>query len=133
MRHSAILSCTIMAVVTLALLGGCTKVSVTTMPSTQVQKFPPMDPGIVGILRSEPTRPHLRLGEIEIEPHVKQSSAELEQQLQEAAGALGADAAVIVADPANLLGGTTATSWWGRGVAPVHGEDIVAVAIRYLQ
>ena len=122
-----------MAIVTLALLGGCAKVSVTTMPYTEVQKFPPMDPGIVGILRSEPTRPHLRLGEIEIEPHVKQSAADLEQQLQKAAGALGADAAVIVADPANLLGGTAASSWWGRGITPVHGEVVVAIAIRYLQ
>jgi hypothetical protein len=99
-------------VAALAVLDGCAaKVSVTTMPYTEVQKFPPMDPGIVGILRSEPTRPHLRLGEIEIEPHVKQSAADLEQQLQKAAGALGADAAVIVADPANLLGGTAASSW----------------------
>jgi len=121
------------AVAALALFGGCTKVSVTTMPYTEVQKFPPTDPGIVGVLHSEPSRPHLRLGEIQLEPHVKQSAADLEQQLQEAGAQLGADAVVVVADPANLVGGTAATSWWGRGVAPVHGEVVVAVAIRYLQ
>ena len=121
------------AVAALALFGGCTKVSVTTMPFTEVQKFPPTDPGIVGVLHSEPSRPHLRLGEINLEPHVKQSAADLEQQLQEAGAQLGADAVVVVADPANLIGGTAATSWWGRGVAPVHGEIVVAVAIRYLQ
>jgi len=121
------------AVAALALFGGCTKVSVTTMPFTEVQKFPPTDPGIVGVLHSEPSRPHLRLGEINLEPHVKQSAADLEQQLQDAGAQLGADAVVVVADPANLIGGTAATSWWGRGVAPVHGEIVVAVAIRYLQ
>jgi hypothetical protein len=85
------------------------------------------------VLYTEPSRPHLRLGEINLEPHVKQSAAELEQQLQEAGAQLGADAAVVVADPANLVGGVVASSWWGRGIAPVHGDVVVAVAIRYLQ
>jgi hypothetical protein len=133
MRDSPVLIGTLVAVVTLALLGGCTKVTVQVMPFAGVQQFPPTDPGIVGVLHSEPTRPHLRLGEINLEPHVKQSAADLEQQLQTAGAQLGADAVVVVADPANLVGGTAATSWWGRGIDPVHGEVVVGVAIRYLR
>jgi hypothetical protein len=122
------------AVAVLSLLGGCgKKIATTTVPYPQGQKYPPTGPAVVAILRAEPTRPHVRLGEVRVEPHVKQSQAELEQALQEGAAQMGADGAVIVADPANLLGGTAATSWWGRGIAPVHGEVIVAVAIRYLQ
>lgn len=132
MRHAPFMI-GVIAAVALALLGGCNKATVQAVPFSEVQKFPPTDPGVVGVLHSEPSRPHLRLGEVNLEPHVKQSAAELEQQLQEAGAQMGADAVVVVADPANLVGGTAATSWWGRGVAPVHGEMIVAVAIRYLQ
>ena len=133
MKQHPLLSGLLAAVATLGLLGGCTKATVQTVPFTEVQKFPPTDPGVVGVLHTEPSRPHLRLGEINLEPRVKQSAAELEQQLQEAGAQLGADAVVVVADPANLVGGTAATSWWGRGIDPVHGEMIVGVAIRYLQ
>lgn len=132
MRHSAILGGTMLAVVVLALLGGCSKVTVQVMPFAEAQKFPPTDPGVVGVMYSEPSRPHLRLGEINLEPRVKQSAAELEQQLQQAGALLGADAVVVVADPANLVGGTAASSWWGRGIETVHGEVVVGVAIRYL-
>jgi hypothetical protein len=123
----------LVAAAALALLGGCTKVTVQIVPFSGVQRFPPTDPGVVGVLHSEPSRPHLRLGEINLEPQVKQSAAELEQQLQAAGAQLGADAVVVVADPANLVGGTAATSWWGRGIDPDHGEVVVGVAIRYLQ
>jgi hypothetical protein len=131
-RHSAILIGSAVVVVALALLGGCTKVTVQVMPFAGVQQFPPTDPGVVGVLYTEPTRPHLRLGEINLEPHVKQSAADLEQRLQAAGAQLGADAVVVVADPSNLVGGTAATSWWGRGIETVHGEVVVGVAIRYL-
>ncbi len=120
------------AIAMVALLAGCTKVTVQIVPFAEAQKFPPTDPGIVGVMYSEPSRPHLRLGEINLEPHVKQSAAELEQQLQAAGAQLGADAVVVVADPANLVGGTAATSWWGRGIEAVRGQVVVGVAIRYL-
>ena len=128
------MTCIVVAIVALSLLGGCgKKISVTTNPYPQGQKYAPTGAVVVAILRSEPTRPHVRLGEVQVEPHVKQSQAELEEALQEGAAQMGADAAVVVSDPAKLIGGTASSSWWGRGVAPVHGETIVAVAIRYLQ
>jgi|MudIll2142460700_1097286.scaffolds.fasta_scaffold1585540_1 hypothetical protein len=127
------MTCVVVAVAALLLLGGCgKKISVTTNPYAQMQKYPPTDAVVVAILRAEPTRPHVRLGEVQVEPRVKQSQEELEQALQDGAAQMGADAVVVVADPAKLLGGTAATSWWGRGVAPIEGEMIVAVAIRYL-
>jgi hypothetical protein len=121
------------AVAALALLGGCTKLAVTAVPYPDAQKFPPTGAAVVAILRAEPSRPHVRLGEVHVQARVKQSASEVEGALQQAAAEMGADAAVVVADPAKLLGGTAATSWWGRGIAPVHGEMVVAVAIRYLQ
>ena len=125
------MTCIVVAVVAPSLLGACSKkMSITTTLYPQGQKYPPTGAVVVAILRAEPTRPHVRLGEVQVEPRVKQSQAELEQALQEGAAQMGADAVVVVADPAKLLGGNAATSWWGRGVAPVQGEVIVAVAIR---
>lgn len=128
------MACIVLAIGALALLGGCgKKIETTTVPYPEMQRYPPTGAVVVAILRAEPSRPHVRLGEVHVQPQVKQSQEELEQALQDGAAQMGADAVVVVADPARLLGGTAATSWWGRGVAPVQGEMIVAVAIRYLQ
>lgn len=114
-------------------LGGCAKVTTKTVPFTEVQKYPPTDPVFIAILQSPPTRPHVRLGEIYLEPVRNPSVAELEETLREAAAELGADGVVIVADRANLMGGGAAGTWVGRETGQVQGGAVVAIAIRYLQ
>ncbi len=123
----------LMILAVVSLLGGCTNVSVVTVPFPEVPKFPPTDMYTVAVFRSEPIRPHDRLGEVYLELKGNPSTAELEQKLQVAAAEMGADGVVIVADKTNLMGGTAPASWWGRETGQVQGGDVVAVAIRYLQ
>jgi hypothetical protein len=123
----------LVAVTLLSLLGGCAKVSARTVPFPEVQKYPPTDKYIVAIFRSAPMRPHLRLGEIIVEPQRSPSVSELEDALQEAAAAMGADGAVIVADKTNLMGGSAEGSWVGRELSQYPEGAVVAIAIRYLE
>jgi hypothetical protein len=119
--------------VLLSLLGGCAKVTARTVPFPEVQKYPPTDMYTVAIFRTAPVRPHLQLGEIYLEPQRSPSVSELEEKLQEAAAAMGADGVVILADKTNLMGGSAGGSWVGREIGEVQEGVVVAIAIRYLR
>ena len=114
-------------------LAGCAKVTARTVPFTEAQRYPPTDPVFIAILRSPPERPHMRLGEIYLEPVRNPSVADLQDALRKAASELGADGVVIVADKSNLMGGTAAGSLWGLETGQVQEGVVVAIAIRYLQ
>jgi hypothetical protein len=127
--HSAVSA--VMALAFLALLFGCTYVSVDTRRYLAVPSYPPTDPSTVQILHSPPTRPHERLGEISLEPQGNPTVAEMEAKLRLAAASMGADAAVIVADRMMFMGSYETGPWWGREAYAQYGRVIVAVAIKY--
>ena len=128
-QHSATLA--IMAFLFLTLLAGCTYISVETRRYLAVPNYPPTDPATVQILHAPPSRPHERLGEVSLEPVGNPGVADMEAKLRTAAAAMGADAAVIVADRMMYMGSYVTGPWWGREISPQYGRVIVAVAIKY--
>lgn len=114
-------------------LTACAGIDVNTIPYVGVQTYPPTNPALVTILRTEPTRPHLRLGEISATVSIDPAPpiAEIEAKIRAQAAELGADAAVIVVDRVQPIGVMAAGPWWGRDVDTITGRKLIAVAIRY--
>lgn len=98
-----------------------------------VQAARPTYPDLVGILRTEPSRPHEGLGEVYIESYEDLPGPRLEQEVREGAAKLGAGAAVIVADRSLKMGGIAPAAWWAKEALPDPRFVVAAVAIRYLQ
>jgi hypothetical protein len=87
---------------------------------------------LVQILRTPPTRPHVRLGEVTAEPSSDSVPVtEIEAALRKAAAKMGADAAVVVYDKTQTTGAFVTGPWWGRAVQTIQGRVIIAVAIKY--
>ena len=119
-------------VVALFALTGCNTVSTSHTQDIGGPKYPPSDPSSVQILRTEPTRPHVRLGEVQAEPSSESVDVTLiEAALRKEAAKLGADAAVVVADRTQVTGAYVTGPWWGRSVDTVQGRVVIAVAIKY--
>jgi hypothetical protein len=119
--------------VALAALTGCNTVQTTSRQDIGAPTYAPSNPANVQILRTEPTRPHVRLGEVQAEPSDESVSASIiEAALQKEAAKLGADAAVVVADRTQTMGAIVTGPWWGRSLQAVQGRVVIAVAIKYL-
>jgi hypothetical protein len=126
------LFCLSLTVAMLPLLTGCQTVALTSTQEIGGPTFPPTDPATVEILRTEPTRPHVRLGEVRAEPSsVDVSAAKIEEALRKGAAKLGANAAVVVYDRTQVTGAYVTGPWYGRSVETIQGRVVVAVAIRY--
>jgi len=111
---------------------GCQTVSTTTTQAIGGPTFPPTDPATVQILRTAPTRQHVRLGEGRGEPYDESvPAAKIEEALQKAAAKLGANAAVVVYDKTQVVGAMVTGPWYGRSIQDITGRVVVAVAIRY--
>jgi len=114
------------------LLAGCNTVSINSNQYIGVPSYPLSNPALVQILRKEPTRPHVQLGEVRAEPSSDSVSAQkIEAALQDAAAKLGADAVVIVYDRTQVTGAMVTGPWYGRSVQTIVGRVIIAVAIKY--
>jgi hypothetical protein len=116
----------------LCLTTGCQTVSTTHTQEIGGPRFAPSDPTKVEILRTEPTRAHVRLGEVQAEPSdTSVDVSKIEDALRKEAAKLGADAAVVVADKTQVTGAVVSGPWWGRSVEAIQGRVVVAVAIKY--
>ncbi len=93
-----------------------------------VPRFSPTNPASVELLRREPKRDHLRLGEVWIRPDPGMDRFYVEGVLREKAAEMGADALVIVAD--RYFRDGYVYSYWGYA-RPVYERQIVGVAIHY--
>jgi hypothetical protein len=82
----------------------------------------------IALLRHEPRRDHIRLGEVWIRPEPWMSRHEVEGILREKTARLGGDALVIVED--RYLRGRSVRRFW-RGRRVVAEREIVGIAIRY--
>jgi hypothetical protein len=115
------------------LLTGCNTVSITSHQYLGGQTFAATNPAQVEILRTAPTRPHVRLGEVQAEPSGNSvDNAKIEQALQKAAAKMGANAVVIVVDRTQVVAETVTGPLWARSIDPVSGRVIIGIAIRYL-
>ncbi len=114
-------------------LTACNTVQTTTKQDIGAPKYAPANPAQVQILRTEPTRAHVRLGEVQAEPSSDSVDVSaIETALQQAAAKLGADAAVVVCDKTQVTGAYVTGPWWGRSIQEVQGRVVIAVAIKYL-
>jgi hypothetical protein len=93
-----------------------------------VPRFAPTAPPSVELLRREPRRDHIALGEVWIRPRYYMDRFYVESLLREKAAALGADALVIVRD--RFYNDGVVYSYW-HGPRRVYRRHIVGVAIRY--
>jgi len=91
--------------------------------------FAPTNPAHVQLLRQEPKRQHIQLGEVWIRPEPGMSAHFVENSLRERASAMGADALVIVEDR-YFNRYVVGYSYW-HGHRAYRERDIVGVAIRY--
>ena len=130
-RVTSVLTLTV-AVAGLFALTGCQTVSTTNNQYIGVQQFPPTNPMQVQILRTEPTRPNIKLGEVRAEPSSENvDAAKIEMAIQKAAAKMGADAAVVVYDKTQVVGAQVVGGWLNREVDPVVGRIVIAIAIKY--
>jgi hypothetical protein len=119
-------------IIALLLVTGCRTVSINSHQYLGVQTCPPSNPADIQILRKEPTRPHVQLGEIRAEPSSEKVSVEkIQAALRDAAAKMGADAVVIVFDRTEVTGAMVTGPWYGRSVQQITGRVIVGVAIKY--
>ncbi len=106
------------------LLGGCTAPNPVQILSTPgVPAYAPTDPSTVMVLRVEPQRPHITLGQILLEPQKALSVPDIEQKLRQAGASMGASAVVILSDMSNLAGPFS--------VDTSGSQVISAIAIRF--
>lgn len=130
-RLSASARIMIATFIVLFLLTGCSTVSVQSHSYLGVPSSSPTDPPSIQILQSEPSRAHVRLGEISIEPSGNPPVAELENKLRVAAAKMGADAVFIVSDTTKVTGGRISGPRWAPEISPEYGRVIKAVAVKY--
>ena len=111
---------------------GCNTVSINSTQYVGVRQFPPTNPADIEIMRAEPKRPNIRLGEVRAEPSSDSVSVQkIEQALQNAAAKMGGDAVVIVHDGTQVTGAIVTGPWFGRSVQTIQGRVVVGVAIKY--
>ena len=117
----------------LFVITGCNTVSTSNIQYLGVTHYPPSDPAAIQILHAEPTRPHVRLGEVRAEPSSSSVDVtKIETALRASAAKLGADAIVIVYDQTQITGAMVTGPWWGRSMSAITSRIIVGVAIKYL-
>ena len=124
---------TIIAAATLLFaVTGCKTVSVSSIEYLGGPTYAPSNPAQIEILRTPPTRPHVRLGEITAEPSSDSvSPQQIEAKLRQSAAKMGADAVVIVSDRTQVTGAVVTGPMFGRTIQQTTGRVIVGVAIKY--
>ena len=117
----------------LGALAGCASVDATTTQYVGAPRFPATDPEQVQILRFEPQRAHVRLGEVIVDASTEPAPpiTEIESKLRDEAAKIGADAVVVVLDRVQPTGAYVTGPMWARSVEQVTGRKVVGVAIRY--
>ncbi|MGE8068640.1 hypothetical protein [Pseudomonas sp. NPDC089569] len=114
-------------------LSGCASVDAQTTAYVGVEHPAPTVPSEVTVLRSEPLRPHIRLGEILIDATVDPAPpvAEVEEKLRDEAAKLGGDAVVVVYDHIQRVGAYVNGPLWARDVQTVNGRKLKGIVIKY--
>jgi len=114
------------------LVTGCNTVSINSNQYIGGPIYAATNPASVQILRTPPSRPHVRLGEVTAEPSSDSVSVQkIEAALQKAAAKMGANAVVIVYDRTQVTGYFLNGPWYGRSIERTEGRVIIGVAIRY--
>ena len=114
-------------------LSACASVDAQTTAYVGVEHPAPTLPSAVRILRTEPTRPNVRLGEILIDATVDPAPpiTQVEQKLREEGAKLGADAVVVVYDQIQPVAAYVTGPLWSRNIDTIQGRKLKGIAIKY--
>ncbi|VVO24104.1 hypothetical protein [Pseudomonas fluorescens] len=114
-------------------LGACATVDAQTTAYVGVEHPAPTLPSEVQVLRTEPTRAHVRLGEILIDASVDPAPpiTQVEQKLREEGAKLGADAVVVVYDHIQPVAAYVSGPRWSRDIETIQGRKLKGIAIKY--
>ena len=87
----------------------------------------------VQVLRVEPTRPHVRLGEILVDASVDPAPpiADVEQKLKDEAAKIGGDAVVVVYDRIQPVAAYVSGPLWSRDIETIQGRKLKGIVIQY--
>lgn len=87
----------------------------------------------VQVLRVEPTRPHVRLGEILVDASVDPAPpiADVEQKLKDEAAKIGGDAVVVVYDRIQPVAAYVSGPLWSRDIETIQGRKLKGIVILY--
>lgn len=114
-------------------LSGCATVDAQTTAYVGVEHPAPTLASEVVVLRTEPLRPHVRLGEVLIDASVEPAPpiTEVEQKLREESAKLGGDAVVVVYDHIQAVGAYVRGGVWSRDVETIEGRKLKGIVIKY--
>lgn len=114
-------------------LSGCTSIDAQTTAYVGVEHPAPTLPSEVIVLRSEPLRPHVRLGEVLIDASIDPAPpiTEVEAKLRDEAAKLGGDAVVVVYDHIGPVGAYVNGPLWARDVQTINGRKLKGIVIKY--
>lgn len=106
-------------------LSACASVDAQTTAYVGVEHPAPTLPSKVQVLRSEPTRPYVRLGEILIDATVHPAPAitQVEQKLREEGAILGANTVVVVYDRIQPVAAYITGPLWSRDIETIQGRS----------
>ena len=114
-------------------LAACANIDAQTTEYVGVPHAAATDPASVEVLRSEPTRPHDRIGEIVLGASTEPPPpvTEIEQKLREEAAKIGGDAVVVVYDRIQPVAAYVSGPLWARDVETIQGRKLKGIVIRY--
>ncbi len=115
-------------------LAGCGGISASTRMYPDAPSYAPTDPSSVEILRSDPSVPFVRLGEVTLSMQGSPSQQAIASALAKQAAAMGATAVVLVYDGSASMGVMYSGALWAPAPpAPTQASQpvLIAVAIRY--
>lgn len=114
-------------------LAACANIDVKTTEYVGGPHAAPTQASNVEILRTEPTKPHVRLGEIVVSASTEPapSATEIEQKLRVEAAKIGGDAVVVVYDRIQPVAAYVNGPLWNRDIEAVEGRKLQGVVIRY--
>lgn len=119
--------------ISLLVLSACASLDAQTTAYVGAEHLAPTQASDVQLLRSEPTRAYVRLGEILIDASVDPAPpiTQVEQALREHAAQLGADAVVIVYDHIQPVATYVTGPLWSRDIETIEGRKLKGIAIHF--
>ncbi|MVV47553.1 hypothetical protein EJA72_04700 [Pseudomonas sp. PB120] len=114
-------------------LSGCATVDAHTTAYVGVEHPAPTQASQVVVMRTEPLRPHVRLGEVVIDASTDPAPpiTDVEQKLREESAKLGGDAVVVVYDHIQPVGRYVTGPLWSRGIETIQGQKLKGIVIKY--
>jgi hypothetical protein len=119
--------------VVLASVVACASIDAQTTEYVGAPHAAATNPANVQVLRSEPTREHVRVGEVILEASTEPAPpvTELEQKLKDEAAKIGGDAVVVVYDQIQPVAAVVNGPLWNRDIETIEGRRLKGIVIHY--